>query len=88
MLTGVDPEHAGSASGLLQTFQQLGGAIGLAVIVSVYAVGAVPGEFLPGPGAAFLTSATFAALALVTGAVLHLRGRRPVAVPEVALEGA
>ena len=48
--TGVEPEHAGSASGLLQTFQQLGGAIGLAVIVSVYAAGAVPGQFLPGAG--------------------------------------
>ena len=48
VLSGVAPEHAGSASGLLQTFQQLGGAIGLAVIVSVYAAGAEPGQFLPG----------------------------------------
>jgi predicted MFS family arabinose efflux permease len=57
VLAGVAPEHAGSASGLLQTFQQLGGAIGLAVIVSVYAAGAVPGRFLPGADHAFLTSA-------------------------------
>lgn len=76
VLADVDPAHAGSASGLLQTFQQLGGAIGLAVIVSVYAVGAVPGEFLPGARAAFLTSATFASLALLTGIALHAQHRR------------
>ncbi|MCW2765072.1 MAG: major facilitator superfamily 1, partial [Nocardioides sp.] len=60
VLSGVEPEHAGAASGLLQTTQQLGGAIGLAVIVSVYAAGAVPGAFVPGARAAFLTSATMA----------------------------
>ena len=48
VLGGVEPEHAGSASGLLQTTQQLGGAVGVAAIVSVYAAGAVPGEFVPG----------------------------------------
>ena len=47
VMGGVDPQHAGSASGLLQTVQQLGGAIGLAVVVSVYAAGAVPGQFVP-----------------------------------------
>ncbi|MET0446909.1 MAG: MFS transporter, partial [Aeromicrobium sp.] len=36
ILSDVEPEHAGAASGLLQTMQQLGGAVGLAVIVSVY----------------------------------------------------
>lgn len=59
VLGGVWPEHGGSASGLLQTAQQLGGAIGLAVIASVYAAGAEPGQFMPGLTAAFLTSATF-----------------------------
>jgi MFS family permease len=78
VLTGVAPEHAGSASGLLQTFQQLGGAIGLAVIVSVYAAGAVPGQFLPGADHAFLTSALFALTAFAV-AVLAVVGehRRP-----------
>jgi EmrB/QacA subfamily drug resistance transporter len=76
VLSGVEPEHAGSASGLLQTTQQLGGAVGVAVIVSVYAAGAAPGQLVPGMSAAFLTSATFAALALlVTGVVL--RSPRP-----------
>ncbi|MGZ4450833.1 MAG: MFS transporter [Nocardioides sp.] len=80
VLGGVEPEHAGSASGLLQTTQQLGSAVGVAVIVSVYAAGAVPGEFVPGLHAAFLTSATFAALAFVTGTVV-LRPLRATAAP-------
>jgi len=81
VLGGVEPEHAGAASGLLQTFQQLGGAVGLAVIVSVYAAGSVPGEFLPGAQAAFLTSATMAALAGVAAVSgLAVRRRRADAI--------
>jgi hypothetical protein len=45
---------------------QVIGAVGLAVIASVYASGAVPGEFLPGASEAFLTSALLALLALAT----------------------
>ena len=90
-LAAVEPEHAGSASGLLQTTQQLGSAVGVAAIVSVYAAGAVPGEFLPGVRAAFLTSAAFALVAFAV-ATLVLRPRRatglsspePVAAPEPA----
>jgi EmrB/QacA subfamily drug resistance transporter len=82
VLSGVAPEHAGSASGLLQTFQQLGGAIGLAVIVSVYAAGAEPGQFLPGADHAFQTSALFAltALAVAVLGVAPIR-RRPMSEP-------
>jgi cbb3-type cytochrome oxidase subunit 3 len=72
---GVEPEHAGSASGLLQTTQQLGGAIGLAVTVSVYAAGAVPGAFVPGAREAFLTTAAFTLLAFGV-AIFVLRPRR------------
>ena len=84
VLADVEPEHAGSASGLLQTFQQLGGAIGLAVIVSVYAAGAVPGQFLPGAQAAFLTSAAFAATGVVVVLLLLLPrpARRSARVPQ------
>jgi EmrB/QacA subfamily drug resistance transporter len=81
VLGGVEPEHAGAASGLLQTFQQLGGAVGLAVIVSVYAAGSVAGQFLPGARAAFLTSATMAALAGVAGLVALVHRRRPAEAP-------
>jgi EmrB/QacA subfamily drug resistance transporter len=78
VLTGVEPEHAGAASGLLQTTQQLGAAVGVAAIVSIYAAGAVPGQFVPGVQAAFLTSATFAAVALLV-ATFVLRPERPTA---------
>jgi EmrB/QacA subfamily drug resistance transporter len=77
VLSGVEPEHAGSASGLLQTLQQLGGAVGLAVIVSVYAAGAVPGRFLPGAHEALLTSSAFMVVALAVVALV-VRSRRPV----------
>ena len=76
VLGGVEPEHAGSASGLLQTTQQLGSAVGVAAIVSVYATGAVPGQFVPGVEAAFLTSAAFSLAALVVAATA-LRTPRP-----------
>jgi EmrB/QacA subfamily drug resistance transporter len=69
VLGGVEPEHAGSASGLLQTTQQLGGAVGVAAIVSAYATGAVPGQVVPGLEAAFLTSAAFALVAFVVATV-------------------
>lgn len=84
VLAGVEPEHAGAASGLLQTTQQLGGSIGVAVIVSVYAAGAVPGQLVPGMHAAFLTSATFAALALLVTAVV-MRTPRPAVEPGPAV---
>lgn len=73
-LGGVEPEHAGAASGLMQTMQQLGGAVGLAVIVSVYAAGSVPGEFVPGVREAFLAAATLAVLASL---VTVVSGRSP-----------
>jgi hypothetical protein len=82
VLGGVEPEHAGSASGLLQTTQQLGSAVGVAAIVSVYATGAVPGQFVPGVEAAFLTSAAFSLAAFVVAAT-GLRTRR---TPEPLLE--
>jgi MFS family permease len=75
VLAGVEPEHAGSASGLLQTTQQLGGAVGVAAIVSVYATGAVPGQFVPGAETAFLTSAAFALAAFLV-AMVGLRPHR------------
>ena len=81
VLSGVEPEHAGYASGLLQTAQQLGGAVGLAVIVSVYAANDRPGEFLPGTTEAFLTSSLFAVVAFLIGATV-VRRRRFAAEPE------
>ncbi|TIC80275.1 MFS transporter [Nocardioides sp. GY 10127] len=82
VMAGVRPQDAGAASGLLQTAQQLGGAVGLAAVVSVYAAGAVSGQVVPGMSAAFLTASAFAAGAALAGAsltVAHVRARRAVA---------
>jgi MFS family permease len=68
-LNGVEPEHTGSASGLLQTMQQLGGAVGLAVVASVYAGRSTHGldsALRAGYGAATV----LAALALASGVTL------------------
>ena len=77
VLSGVEPEHAGAASGLLQTTQQLGAAVGVAVVASVYAVGAVPESFVPGAAAAYLTAAAFAATAFVIAIAMLVRSRVP-----------
>jgi EmrB/QacA subfamily drug resistance transporter len=88
VLAGVEPEHAGSASGLLQTTQQLGSAVGVAVIVSVYAAGAVPGQFVPGVQAAFLTSAAFAAVALFVATFVLRPERTRATVDDELVEAA
>ena len=85
-LSDVEPEHAGAASGLLQTTQQLGSAVGVAAIVSVYAAGAVPGQFVPGVRAAFLTSATFTGVAFVVALAALRTARVPAAAPAPAPE--
>jgi EmrB/QacA subfamily drug resistance transporter len=73
VLLDVRPEHAGAASGLLQTMQQLGGSVGLAVIASVYAAHAVPGDFLHGARYAFGAAAALAAIALLGALTLVVR---------------
>lgn len=73
ILHGVPEEHAGTASGLLQMDQQIGGALGIAAITSIYAVAAIPGHFAAGLPAAF---AGAVALALVAG-LLAWRCVRP-----------
>jgi len=75
-LAGVEPEHTGAASGLLQTMQQLGGAVGLAVVASVFA-GRSDHGFDPALRAGYGTAAILAALALASG--LTLLARRSVA---------
>ena len=57
----------------------------MAVIVSVYAAGAVPGSSCPACQAAFLTSAAFAVVAFVV-ALAALGRRVPAAAPAPAPE--
>jgi EmrB/QacA subfamily drug resistance transporter len=59
ILSGVTPADAGAASGAMQTLQQTGGAVGLAVLVTVAATGASLGD-------TFAVSAVFAAAALLS----------------------
>ncbi|MGA9101505.1 MFS transporter [Aeromicrobium sp.] len=82
-LTGVEDRHAGTASGLLQTTQQIGGALGLAVIVTVYASYSVPGEFTPGLREALDTGSILALLAVLIAGTMAVLGRRPARAREV-----
>ncbi|MFE3899940.1 MFS transporter [Streptomyces sp. NPDC059153] len=71
ILTGVTPDRAGAASGLMQTMQQVGGALGLSALVTVYGA-AVRAADLPGPdgmvegyATGLLAGAGFPALTLI-----------------------
>jgi EmrB/QacA subfamily drug resistance transporter len=74
-MEGVDPAHAGAASGLVQTMQQLGGSVGLAVIASVYVANGRPGEIVPGMPQAFTAAAILGSIGVVAALTTVLRGR-------------
>jgi EmrB/QacA subfamily drug resistance transporter len=88
-MMGVRPEESGLASGLINTSQQIGGAIGLAVLASVANsrtgevlassggdTAALPNALTEGFQVAFLVGAFLAALGLVLTLVL-IRTREP-----------
>jgi EmrB/QacA subfamily drug resistance transporter len=75
-LAGVPPKDAGAASGLVNVTQQLGGALGVAVLVTVFGTaskhaGGTPAHaFVTGVTHAFAGSAVFLAAAFVLVAAL------------------
>ncbi|WP_426689968.1 MFS transporter [Rhodanobacter ginsengiterrae] len=81
IMHGVPAEHAGTASGLLQMDQQIGGALGIAVITSIYALAAVPDRFASGFPAAFIAGAIIAVVAALV-AWRSIDPRSAQAIPE------
>lgn len=77
ILAGVRREDAGAASGMLQTAQQVGGALGMAVLVSVFGTASRHGGLTHGVNAAFTVGTVFALIALLVTATLI----RPKAAP-------
>ena len=86
-LAGVEPGDAGAASGLVNVTQQLGAALGLAVLVTVLSAAAghaqlkagaaVPTDMVHGLDLTFGVAALFGIAALVMVALLvHLPARR------------
>jgi EmrB/QacA subfamily drug resistance transporter len=73
-VSGVADREAGLASGLINTAQQVGGALGLAILssisTSVIGSGTTPADLTDGFRAAFLAGAGFAALGVVATLVL------------------
>lgn len=95
ILGGVPPRDSGAASGLLQTFQQTGGALGIAVLITVYGTtlrGAAPGTpervaTTRGIGHAFTGGAVFVGCAvLLMAATALLAGARNRAAAREATE--
>lgn len=62
IMQGVPNKQTGTASGLLQMDQQIGGALGIAIIAAVYTMGAEPGRFVPGLPVAFYAAASIAVI--------------------------
>ncbi|WP_225850045.1 MFS transporter [Streptomyces sp. HPF1205] len=68
ILAGVAPKDAGSASGLLQTMQQVGGSLGLSILVTVFGTAsrhAHHDPFIHGATAGFKMATVFTAVSLV-----------------------
>ena len=92
-LAGVQPSEAGLASGLINTSQQIGGALGIAALSTIatsrttdaIASGSAPPVALvDGFSTAFTAGAVIAAVGLVASLTLVRRDELEVTVPELA----
>ncbi|GAA0351878.1 MFS transporter [Actinoallomurus spadix] len=70
VLAGVRREDSGAASGTLQTAQQVGGALGMAVLVAVYGPALRHGGLTHGVNVAFTVGTVFVLVALAVTVVL------------------
>jgi MFS family permease len=92
-LMGVEPEDAGAASGLVNVMQQMGGSLGLAILVTIFgnvtrdpaASQSARDTLASGISTAFIGSAVFAALTLVVIATV-VRLPRPVRSEQAPLQ--
>jgi EmrB/QacA subfamily drug resistance transporter len=101
VLSGVPGREAGAASGMLQTMQQVGGALGLSILVTAFGtatrsvpahllVGVVPSMrpeivFTHGLTSVFVLSALFALLSLANGVFVLRWQSRPEPATRVVL---
>lgn len=82
LLSGVAPEDSGAASGAMQAMQQIGAALGVAILVSVFgattgrADETTPVQFADAVADTFIAGVMFAALALLL-IVFAVRLQRP-----------
>lgn len=77
VLEGIINQDAGVASGVLQVSQQIGGAIGIAAIVSVYTANVIQHDFSSGLGTAFITASGISLLAAMV-AIYYIPKRSKV----------
>jgi EmrB/QacA subfamily drug resistance transporter len=85
IMHGVPAEHAGAAAGMLQMDQQIGGALGIAVMASIYAFAAVPGSYVSGLPAAFGGGAVIALAAALLAWRRVGRQAKAAVAPEVVV---
>jgi len=84
-ISGVQPQDAGAASGLVNVAHQLGGSLGLGILVTVFAAA---GDGLPHRVSTALTVGTaMLALALALVVALIVRPRRATTTDSTALAG-